>query len=658
MGVDVYSRHPSTEVLCVGVTVDDNPKVRVVSPKDALPFFENVLQKAAIDSLIEGAGELNFIAHNAAFEMAIWKNTLMWPDTYADQWTCTMVEAYSLGLPGSLDAASAAVGIEIGKDAKGKRVMMQLCRPKNTDPDNPLFYEEKDHPHKFELLRNYCAQDVNLERQLYRRLTRIPDFEKKVWAIDGRINQRGVKIDVDAARGALEVVESETERLNLEMERVTNGFVPTCTANAALLKWIKMRGVRADSVDKASVLKMLKDEKTPDLVARALKLRQEAAKSSTAKLKRMVSVVGPNDRVRGAFQYHAASTGRWGGRIIQPQNLPRKSKLDKDQIEDFFSLISSTDSAEEKARKVKQKFGAPLSVISSCLRGFIVPASGNFFVGADYSSIEARVTAWLAGHKDLIERFRRGEDVYVHAASQIYGISEKIVSDSQRQVGKVAILALGFGGGVGAFQQMARGYGLQIADKEAEVVKNGWRSANQPIVKLWHSLEDAALRAMSPAYSGKSVRALGTNIYYLKNGSFLSCCLPSGRFIYYPYPEVRLKKTPWGEMRPTLTAKWVNSVTHKFERRDVWYGILTENVVQAIARDLLAHAMVSLDDKHSRDMATVMHVHDELVTEVPTSSMDVNDFKARLVEVMTELPPWAEGLPVEADSWSGIRYQK
>lgn len=291
-------------------------------------------------------------------------------------------------------------------------------------------------------------------------------------------------------------------------------------------------------------------------------------------------------------------------------------------------------------------YDSPMSVVSDCLRGFIVPASGCDFIGADLNAIEARVTAWLAGETRLIDLYEQDADLYVEEARGIYHCTSKEVDAKKRLVGKVTVLSLGFGGGKGAFLRMAKNYGLEVSEIEAENIKRAWRAKNPNIVGLWYGLEKAAIQALK---DGKETSY--SHISYKKSGSFLLCRLPSGREIVYPYPKIELKTTPWGEKREAITAKWVSSLTRKWERRDVWYGILTENVVQAVARDLLVEALFRLEDQ---GYPCVMHVHDEVLLEVPEGDGSVKDVE----ELMAIRPYWATGLPIKAEGWRGKRYQK
>jgi DNA polymerase len=282
------------------------------------------------------------------------------------------------------------------------------------------------------------------------------------------------------------------------------------------------------------------------------------------------------------------------------------------------------------------------------LRGFIVPRPGHKFIGADFSSIEARVLAWLAGEEEVLEVFRTHGKIYEKAAAEIYGVKLEQVTKAQRQIGKVAILALGYGGGKGAFQQMAKGYGVKVSDDEAEGIKTRWREANSKIVNFWYALENAAFAAIS--IPGKIIPCRG--ISFKLNGSFLWAKLPSGRCLCYPYPKLEIKMKKWGSEKETLTYMTEDSLTRKWVRCETYGGSLCENVTQAVARDVLAEAIIRLEEAN---YPVVMHVHDEILCEVPEiEEGDVEKFE----EIMSSVPPWASGLPIKAEGWSGERYQK
>jgi len=295
-------------------------------------------------------------------------------------------------------------------------------------------------------------------------------------------------------------------------------------------------------------------------------------------------------------------------------------------------------------------YGPPLKTIASCLRGFITAAPGNKLIAVDFSSIESRVLAWLASEENKLNIFRTHGKMYEHAATQIYGIRMDQVTSEQRQIGKVSELALGFQGGVVAFQSMAKNYNVKIPDQKAEDIKQRWRDANRNIVAYWYRLEDAAIAANRTPGEKFHVGVKGRHITYMKKGSFLMCRLPSGRVIFYPYPRMATVRTPWGEPKNALTYK--SEVDRHFRRRAAYGGLLAENITQAVARDLLRDGIFRWE---SNGYPVVMHVHDEIVSEVK------NNNKKTLAEaeaLMCEVPEWATGLPINADGWEGKRYRK
>ena len=652
-GLDNYASDPSTGVHCMGFAFNDEPVS--LWPLDGV---QDVLEH------IRSGGTV--VAHNAAFELAIWNKVcvtkLGWPALKPEQMRCTMAQAYAMSLPGSLDKASAALGVGQSKDMAGARVMMQLAKPRfYHEPSNPdaryidsngkglvpVFWKPEDHPAKFRKLYDYCKQDVEVERALDERMMQLSDVEQRLWVLDYKINQRGVHVDLPSINAAIKLVETEKARLDADMLRTTSGVVGKCTEVQLLVKWIRSQGVELNGLAKADVLNALAADESalPVNVRKALELRKEAAKSSTAKLLAMRDRASRDGRVRGTLQYHGASTGRWAARGIQVQNFPRpRYGVGQAQVEDVIAHLNDRD-------YIDIMHGPVLDALADSLRGFICAAPGNELIAADFNAIEARVLAWLAGEEKVLDVFRTGQDIYCHAATGIYNRPITKKDKDERQIGKVAVLALGYGGGVGAFQSMARVYGVKVADAKADEIKVAWRESHKRIVRYWYDLEGAAINALELGVVCKAGPA-GRQVAFVKKGSFLWCRLPSGRVLCYPYPQIKAVETPWGEQRNSLVFMSVNGTTNKWEETKTYGGSLAENITQAVSRDLLAEALVRLEDN---GFPVVMHIHDEAVVEIATGSQDAVH---RVEQIIAQTPAWAEGLPVTAEGWQGKRFRK
>lgn len=444
--------------------------------------------------------------------------------------------------------------------------------------------------------------------------------ELAVWRLDQEINARGVAVDSDTVLEAIKLMREYRSALLGKLREVTHGAVQTGLQVQALLAWLHSRGVKLPDLCKDTVAQKLR-EPLPDDVKTVLEIRQKLSRSSIAKYQALLDRTCDDGRVRDLFCYWGAATGRWSGRGFQPQNLPRGRIA---SVDHGISLINQGD-----IELIELFHGELPDVLSSCLRGVLVAEEGKRFLCADFSSIEARVLAWLAGEDDLLEAFSSGADVYQKTADKL-GIT--------RQVAKVLILACGYQGHVGAFQALARNYGVAIADDEAANIVNAWRNRHPYIVSLWHELEE---KTKATIKTGRP-RALDKLKWRIYKKEWAQVVLPSGRPISYYQPRVD-EDGGLSYMSMGFNKKW--------ERTETYGGKLVENVCQGIARDLLAEALLRIE---SAGYPIVMHVHDEIVSEAYEDFGSLEEFG----RIMSATPAWAAGLPVAVSGWEGRRYRK
>lgn len=650
-GADRHLSHPWADVWCMAYAVGDNPV--------------QVLPAANIPSLFTASLliDVQFVAHNAQFEWQVWNKILVkrygLPPIGIDRFDCTMARGYSMGLPGSLDNMSAALGLQQGKDMAGSRLAVQMASPRTNKEGsvmldasgNPIWWDD---PEKRGRLYAYCKQDVEVERAIDRRVVPLTPNEYRVWCLDAAINQRGVCVDMSAIETAREIVEHEGSKDLNKLFLLTDGAVEGPTQVKRLTDWIQKQGVEIPGLNKQVVIDYLDDPEVPAAVAEVLRIRQDFAKTSTAKLNRMHGSASSDHRLRGLFAFGATGTGRFAGRIAQPQNLPRPT-ISQDEIETIIEFLKTHD-AHESIAYLTVFHGKPMAMISNCLRGMLCAGPGLQLNAGDFANIEGRVLCWLAGEEWKLQAFRdydagSGTDIYLLAASRIYNQPAGAFTKKspERQIGKVAELALGYQGGVGAFQTMAPNYGVKIPDEQAEQIKVAWRALHPRIKQYWYDLENAAIEAVEYPGSILTVGPESARVRFKKDGSFLWGLLPSGRALCYPYPELKQIMTPWGQEKYQLRYKTVEDQTKQWTFTDTYGGKLAENITQAVARDLLVEAMQRVD---AAGLPIVLHVHDEIVTESSTDTLD------ELVRLMRIVPHWAAGLPIAVEGWSGFRYRK
>jgi DNA polymerase len=532
-------------------------------------------------------------------------------------------------------------------------------------------------------LGQYCMQDVEVERAIHKRVLKLSAYEHRVWCMDYRINQRGVLFDPVAVKAALDIRDIVVADLNRQMNEVTGGEVAACTNVGALKDWAADYGVVQDSLAKAEIEYLTGEDafgneryNLPREVRLAFDLRREAGRAtSVAKLATIYGQSDEKGRVHNLFQYHGAGTGRFAGRSVQPHNFTRDLPPSA-VVEDIMALVKT-----KNIEFLYILYGSPLTTISKLLRGFIVAGNNRSLIGGDYSNIEGRGIAWLAGEEWKVEAFRQcdanpdGPDIYELSYAKTFGKSPDTVMSGERQIGKVIELALGYQGGVGAFQTMAKAYGVTVSDGEADTAKFAWREAHPLIQQYWYDLQEAAMSAIKNPGKVFTAGAYGREAKFKVAGSFLWLLLPSGRALCYPYPRIDwtpvfgwVSNTDDGEAppkRPAITYKTVPSAeewkrgrivddvhnTKQWARVSTYGGKLAENITQALCRDLLVDAMLGLDDAGYK---IVLHVHDEIIVEGIFTEKD----RKKVEQIMNTVPPWAKSFPLVSKCWLNKRYIK
>lgn len=685
VGTHKYAEHKSCEILCAAWAFgDDEPQLWL----PGMPCPPEIVEH------VKAGGEIH--AWNANFERLIWHYVAGpkygWPEPELRQYRCIMVRAMAMNMPAKLEHAAPAFGLEIRKDDTGSRIMKMLCKPRKPTKKNPeLRFTPQNAPDKFKILYDYCLQDVRVEQGIAKRVIKLIPQEQELWFVDQIINDRGIMVDMDLVAKAEAICEAEKAALEAELKLVTDGHVTTIGAVKQLKTFVNAMGFELDGCDKEKLETFLtRDDLTPE-VRRACEIRLEAGKASIAKLTAFTLRVCSDGKIKGSLQYHGATqTGRWAARGVQLQNLPRPDPALKTDVPLAIKCIKAGWSRED----ISAFFGPPISVVADCLRGMLCAPEGRVLRSRDLTGIEARMLPWLAGAEEAIAAFFEfdkgtGADNYKVAAAQIYNIPVDQVTKDQRQVGKVAVLALGFGGGAAAFAKMAKVYRVDLAaiydivygvaspaNREkalegwksrgnksgirkkawltAEMIKLAWREANHEIVQFWWDLEEAAINAVENP--GKTFRA-GEFITFRKSGSFLRCKLPSGRSIFYPYPRVEWRKTPWGKQKAVLIFKANDSFTRKWSDQEYYGGLGSENVTQASARDVMAAAILRTE---AAGYENVLSVHDEGVAETDEDFGSEEEFH----ELFVTPEPWMLpkgnrlGLPIAASGWEDTIYKK
>lgn len=620
------------EIMLLTWAFDDEPVSAVEFPDAA--FYQDLVDRA--DTIV---------IQNSAFDRTTARHALgvvIPPEKIVD----TMVQALSHSLPGSLDKLCAVLGVptDQAKDKAGKSLIQLFCKPpaKNLNRGRAT---KATHPTEWARFVDYAKSDITALRECYKRMPKwnYPNnaAERRLWVLDQKINDRGVAIDVELAEKAVDAVNRAQALLKLRTQALTNGEVESANKRDQMLRFILAEyGVELPDFTKATLERRIEDPDLPEPLKELLRVRLMTATTATAKFKALLRSTSSDGRLRGTLQFcGAARTGRWAGRLFQPQNLPRTPKKWKKLI---AQLIEAT-----KADCVDLVYDADdvMSAISAVIRGAMFAQPGHKVVASDLSNIEGRVLAWLADEIWKLQAFADGTDLYMLGYSRSFGIPlDVVIADEEaggtmRLIGKVQELALGYQGAVGAFAKMAAGYGVDLPEKRILEIVLGWRKANARIVQFWRDLEEAAIDAVcSPG-----MRVTCGKLILQRDGSWLRIRLPSGRYLCYPGVMMVGGK---------LTYMGVNQYTRKWERLKTYGGKLVENVTQAVARDVMAHNMPAVEEAGYNIIATV---HDEIITEPIDSGQWTS---SQLSKLLSAVPPWAQGLPLAAEGYEAQRYRK
>jgi DNA polymerase len=631
-GVYNYARDPSTEVLCMSYAFD-NDEVQTWVP--SIPFPERVANYK---------GQIR--AHNAAFERLIFWHVLDMPFKLT-QFYCTAAQARANCLPGSLEDLGRALGASMKKDHRGAALIRQLSIPRA----DGTFREDAD---LMAEMVAYCEQDVRTMRAASAAMRDLSETELKDYHVNERINDRGVCVDVPLCEAAVAYAEQELKDIEQLVVEITEGAL-TSVRSPRMREWVAERlgpearklmtvykdGEAKTSIDKsvrANLLAISDPEQVPPHVADVIQCADDLWASSVAKFQRLAQLAGEDHRVRGAFVFAGGSaTGRASSYGAQVHNFTRRTLGDAESAR--HSMVRGHSIVPAYGKRVTD-------VLRGMLRPALIPARGHVLVVADWSAIEARATPWLAADPQadaVLDVFRAGEDIYKREAAGIYRCTPEAVTDEQRQIGKVAILSLGFAGGVGAFAAMGRNYGITMRESDAQRIVDAWRRANQWAVRYWQSLESAYMRAMrNPGREFSAGR-----VTYLYDKLHLWYMLPSGRVLCYPFAKIEedgisYVKAAW---KPAQDAT-------EWPRARLWRGLACENITQATANDLLRHALRELEACAD----VVLHVHDEIVVECREE--DAKAVAQRLESLMCTAPEWAAGFPLKAVPKMMRRYGK
>ena len=638
-GVYAYTDTPYFDILLFAYSIDEQP-VQVVDMANGEEIPENVLVALVDENVIKRAFNVNF--ERVCLSKYLRKNYPQYFQSYSidedtvgdflnpESWHCSMIHARTLGLLLSLAEVGKVLGIEQQKMTEGKALIKFFCVPYDTIDGVPQFHSPTDYPDKWEIFKAYNKRDVEAELEIDRRLSRfpVPDFLWKEFYLDQEINDRGILVDMQLADKAINLDAKAKEELTAEVQKLTGVENPNSVYQ--LLDWLETQGYKSDSLGKTQVLELIKTAKEP--VKSVLQMRLQLSKSSVKKYTAMKNTACSDNRARGMFSFYGASrTGRWAGRNVQLQNLPQNHLPDLTEARELVKYSSFED--------IQMLYDDVPDTLSQLIRTAFIPRQGMKFIVADFSAVEARVIAWLAGEEWRMKAFANGEDIYCASASKMFGVP--VVKHGEnghlRQKGKISELACGFGGSVGAMKAMGAD-SLGLSDTELKQIVTDWREASPHITELWWAVDRAVKKAVKEKTATKTYGLL-----FSYEAGFLFIRLPSGRRLAYAKPYIGKNKFG-GE---SVTYMGINA-QKKWDRLESYGPKFVENCVQGIARDLLMYSMQTLSQYF-----IVGHIHDEMIIECPKDTkLD------EICQQMARTPDWAKGLLLRADGYECSFYKK
>ena len=638
-GIYAYTDTPYFDILLFAYSIDGQ-SVQVVDMANGEEIPENVLAALVDENVIKKAFNVNF--ERVCLSKYLRKNYPQYFQSYSidedtvgdflnpESWHCSMIHARTLGLPSSLAAVGKVLGIEQQKMTEGKALIKFFCMPYDTIDGVPQFHSPTDYPDKWEIFKAYNKRDVEAEMEIDKKLSRfpVPDFIWQEFYLDQEINDRGILVDMQLADKAISLDAEAKEELTTEMQRLTGVENPNSVYQ--LLDWLETQGYKSDSLGKAQVQELIKTAKEP--VKSVLQMRLQLSKSSVKKYTAMKNTACSDNRARGMFSFYGASrTGRWAGRNVQLQNLPQNHLPDLSEARELVKYGSFED--------IQMLYDDVPDTLSQLIRTAFIPRQGMKFIVADFSAIEARVIAWLAGEEWRMKAFANGEDIYCASASKMFGVP--VVKHGEnghlRQKGKISELACGFGGSVGAMKAMGAD-SLGLSDTELKQIVTDWREASPHITELWWAVDRAVKKAIKEKTATKT-----HGLLFSYEAGFLFIRLPSGRRLAYAKPYIGKNKFG-GE---SVTYMGINA-QKKWDRLESYGPKFVENCVQGIARDLLMYSMQTLSQYF-----IVGHIHDEMIIECPKDTkLD------EICQQMARTPDWAKGLLLRADGYECSFYKK